>query len=102
MVPETIASASPDSIHAHAAGASVIQVETSRLLPWLMLTCILSGASVAVGLFSMYQLAHTEREYRLLQLQVQDQSAIMIREGLKQPGDFANGPGGNLEYKRRK
>ena len=74
------------------ASSSAMIVESSKLLPWLMLCAMLSGISMTFASFCFYQLSHTEREYRLLQLQVQDQSAIMIREGLKRPEDQANGP----------
>lgn len=78
-------------------GSSSAQIiESSKLLPWLMLCCLLSAFALATSLFVVLgyqaQMARTERETRLLSLQVQDQSAIMIREGLKQPGDLANGP----------
>lgn len=39
------------------------------------------------------------REARQVQIQVMDQNALLIREGLKQPTDTTYGPAGNLEYK---
>lgn len=102
MDPDTVASGSPGSVHARANGASLIQVESSRLLPWLMISFGVACLSIAFSVFCLIQLSKAEREFRLVQIQVQDQSAIMIREGLKQPGDLANGPGGNVDYHRRK
>lgn len=94
MAPDSFATTG--AIHSRADGASLINVESSKLLPWLMFCSILSGIALATSLFVMMdyraQLFRNEREYRLLELQVQDQSAIMIREGLKRPSDQINGP----------
>jgi len=38
----------------HASGnSSITQVESSKLLPWLMLTCLLSGLSIALSIFAI-------------------------------------------------
>ncbi len=37
-------------------------------------------------------LKETKIEVRILQMHVQDQNAIMIREGIKKPGDSTTGP----------
>lgn len=42
-----------------------------------------------------------ERESRVLQQQVMDQSALLLREGIRQPDDQTNGPSGNLNYHRK-
>jgi hypothetical protein len=47
------------------------------------------------------ELLRSERESRVLQQQVMDQSALLLREGIRQPGDLTNGPSGNLDYKPR-
>jgi hypothetical protein len=72
--------------------------EHSRLLPWLMMCAVFSGFAIAFSMFTFYQLTRTEREYKLVQLQLMDQNAILIREGLKQPTDLVNGPAGNYQY----
>lgn len=97
--PDTVASGSPHAIHARAQGASVIQVESSRLLPWLMLTCILSGFAVATAVFAIVELARAERETRLLQIQQQMTNAWLARAGLVEPMDVYNGPEGNFFHK---
>jgi len=48
------------------------------------------------------ELLRSERESRVLQQQVMDQSALLLREGIRQPGDLTNGPSGNLDYQPRK
>lgn len=47
------------------------------------------------------ELTKAERESRVLQQQVMDQSALLLREGIRQPGDLTNGPAGNLDYHRK-
>lgn len=47
------------------------------------------------------ELLRSERESRVLQQQVMDQSALLLREGIRQPDDFTNGPSGNLNYHRK-
>lgn len=44
------------------------------------------------------QMRRNEIEVRLLEQQVMDQNALMLRAGLRQPEDFSNGPAGNLQY----
>lgn len=89
---------SPNLTGAHGV---VLQHESSKLLPWLMMCAILSGVSLAFSIASSvccWWLAH---EYHVLQIIVQDQDALMIREGFKQPQDSVWGPQANLEYKPR-
>lgn len=97
--PDTVASASPGSIHSRAQGASVIQVESSRFLPWLMLCCLLSGFAVAFSCFTFYQLTRTEREYELLKIQQQMTNAWLARAGMVEPMDVYQGPEGNYFHK---
>lgn len=100
VAPDTVASASPHAIHARAQGASVIQVESSRLLPWLGICCILSGFAMAFSIFTFYQLTRTEREYELLKIQQQMTNAWLGRAGFVKPSDVYNGPEGNFFYKQ--
>jgi hypothetical protein len=84
--------------HANGPMAYISTVEHSKLLPWLMLCCILAGFAVAFSAFTFYQLTRTEREYNTMRIMVMDQNALLIREGLKLPSDTVYGPAGNLEY----
>lgn len=82
--------------------ATISTQEHSKLLPWLMMCAILSGVSVAFSIAASvccWWLAH---EYHVLQIIVQDQDALMIREGFKQPEDSIWGPQANFEYKPRR
>jgi hypothetical protein len=58
-------------------------------------------AAIVTALWSMHEADRAALQARQLQIQVMDQNALMIREGLKQPGDVIYGPAGNLEYQPR-
>lgn len=90
---------SPIHVEPHPHSASVTTIEQSKLLPWLMLTALLSGTAL-MGSVGAVLLAHySYEETRQLQIQVMDHNALLIREGLAQPTDEVYGPAGNLEYK---
>lgn len=79
--------------------ASISNNEHSKLLPWLMLCAILSGASIVLSGVCGVAVYLNYQETRQLQIQVMDHNALLIREGLAQPTDEVYGPAGNLEYK---
>ena len=66
--------------------ANVTLVEANRLVPWLMLTSILSGVAVALVLVLLYVHASSyrelEREVRLLQLQTDNMKVAMLAAGI--------------------
>lgn len=97
--PDTVASGSPHAIHARAQGASVVQVESSRLVPWLMLTCVMSALALAASIFGFYEFTVAEREFRLLQNQQQMTNAWLARMGAVSPMDVYQGPEGNFFFK---
>lgn len=92
---------SPHAVHVepHPHSASVTQVESSKLLPWLMLAAVLSGTSLTGAVAALLLAHYSYEETRQLQIQVMDHNALLIREGLAQPTDEVYGPAGNLEYK---
>lgn len=75
-------------------------IEQSRLLPWLMLCAILSGFALAGSVVAGYVGLQQIKEAKQVQVQLMYLNAIMLREGMVQPGDMVYGPEGNLEYKR--
>lgn len=99
--------ASPDGfattggIASRAEGASVIMVEQSKLLPWLMLVSMLSGAALLASFWTISELHKMEVESRLQQQKMMDTEALLLREGLLKPGDSESGPAANLRYKRK-
>lgn len=59
----------------------------------------LAVAAFVTSLWCIHESDRAERETKQLQIQVMDQNALLIREGLKQSGDTVYGPAANLEYK---
>lgn len=74
--------------------------EHSKLLPWLMLCAILSGIAVTASIVSGIVAWENIKEAKQIQIQLMYANAIMLREGLVQPGDMVYGPEGNLEYRQ--
>jgi hypothetical protein len=74
----------------------------TKLLPWLMLTCILSGFSVAVATMTFFylhdQMLRDQRSFEQMRVQVLSQNAILLREGFIKPGDEWMGPESNLQF----
>ena len=68
-------------------GANVSIVETSKVMPWLMLTCLLSGFALAASIYANVQYSRAykelERENRLAQLEIDDFRIAMIRAGIE-------------------
>jgi hypothetical protein len=95
---------SPHSIHARANGASVVQVEQSRLLPWLMVCSILSGIALAVAVIGFAALdnhiAQLRGEVNVDTVQRMFTNAWLARAGVINPDDLDlyNGPEGNVYY----
>lgn len=61
--------------------------------PWvfsvlLLVNIFLLGFSIAY----MSKIGDMTREIRILQIHVQDQTAVMLREGILKPGDATMGP----------
>jgi hypothetical protein len=48
------------------------------------------------------EISRLVHEVNVRNVLVQDHDAIMLREGLKQPGDIMKGPTGNIEFEPRK
>lgn len=93
---------SPHSVHVepHPHSASVTQVESSKLLPWLMLCALISGAAIVIAVIGGIVAWENSKEAKQVQIQLMYANAIMLREGLVQPGDMVYGPEGNLEYRQ--
>lgn len=94
---------SPHAVHVAPAphSASVTQVESSKLLPWLMMCALFSGAGLTASVAAIIWASISARETKQLQIQVMDANALAIRNGWVHPGDEVYGPAGNLEYRPR-
>jgi hypothetical protein len=93
-----------ESIYNPSGNVATNKVEISeRTLSILALVFSVAALVTAIiyGSWAKNEAEKAARETRVLQQIVMDQTAIMVREGLKQPGDIINGPNGNLDYKPR-
>ena len=67
-------------------GATVSIVETSKVMPWLMLTCILSGFALAAAIYANVQYGQAyrelERENRLVQLKIDEYRMALMNAGI--------------------
>lgn len=82
-------------------GSATIAIVVSLML-------IIGACGVVMGMNLAKQsqldanLQSLTRIYERNFIQLTDMQALLLREGLAQPGDFIHGPAGNLEYKPKK
>ena len=96
----------------HSSQASGIQIFNLGKTSIILLSAF-AGLALGVSIFTavavfqeraafkadvMAQMRKNEMETRLLMQQVMDTNALLVREGLRKPSDFSNGPAGNLQY----
>jgi len=67
-------------------GASVVQVESAKLVPLLLVLSILCGLAIAVSLFTMWQAQKSERETRMLEYYVLELDGKMMAQGVIESG----------------
>lgn len=85
---------------AAATGGSVHEGNV-KLVPWLIFTSILSGFALATSIFMMIEYAQMQNNMARMAVHLMSNDALLLREGLLQPGDQWYGPEGNLEYGRK-
>lgn len=68
-------------------GASVIQIESSKLAPLIILLSIISGVSIAFAVFNMQQSHQSERETRMLEYYVMELDGKLMNKGLITPDE---------------
>jgi hypothetical protein len=71
------------TVEPHPHSASVVQVESGRLVPWLMFCSVLSGLAVGLGILAMVLGQQSEREARLAQYDLQILRAKVESAGIK-------------------
>lgn len=76
-----------DSAHAVApylkgAHGVVFQVETTKLLPWLITLSMLAAFAISTAIFCFYQLSKTETQFRLIDDDYQQLNVILAQEGI--------------------
>lgn len=72
-----------------------------KIVPWLVFTAILSGFSLATSVFLLIEYAHQQNNMARMAVHIMSNDALLLREGILQPGDQWYGPEGNLEYGRK-
>ena len=72
-----------------------------KVVPWLVLSAIVSGFSVAISIFVLIRMAQMENNQARMAVHMMSNDALLLRERLIQPGDMWYGPEGNLEYGRK-
>lgn len=83
-----------------------IDSDSSRPLSWLIVLSsfliFFLGLTTATLFWLSFDYKRMDREFRLYQLKIDEQNAILIREGLKLPGDDWYGPTSNPEVVERR
>lgn len=74
--------------------SSATIIESSRLVPWMLFACLVSGLALGVSALTAYMQAtayrELERESRLLQLKVDEFRMALIAAGID-PNPHVNG-----------
>lgn len=74
------------SPHDNGNAATISIVETSKLLPWLMLVCLMSGFALAASIYANVHYGQAykelERENRLAQLEIDDFKIALAKAGI--------------------
>jgi len=65
-----------------------------------IISLVFACVGISLASVSTYVALWSVKEYKQVQVQLMYANAIMLREGLVQPGDMVYGPEGNLEYKQ--
>lgn len=72
--------------HRHYSPSASI-VESSRLVPWLMLCCLVAGVALGLSIVTLVAQARAyrelEREVRLMQMQTDGMKVAMLAEGIE-------------------
>jgi hypothetical protein len=65
--------------------ASVVQIESAKLLPFVLLLTLMSGGAVTLAAMTMLAAAKSETETRMLEYYVLEMDAKLIAAGIKKP-----------------
>ena len=68
-------------------GASVVQIESTKLLPILVLLALLCGLSIGLSVFAYSASRNADREARMLEYYLLELDAKFIHAGLKDPSE---------------
>lgn len=62
--------------------ASVVQIESNRLVPLVIILAMLSGVGIGMSILSVRESAKAEREARVLQERWNDLKVELVRRGI--------------------
>lgn len=62
--------------------ASVVQIESGRLVPLVVVLALLSGVGIGISILSIRESAKAEREARILQERWDDLKVELVRRGI--------------------
>jgi hypothetical protein len=89
-----------ESTHYNTAPVQTTRIEfTEKTVAVIAL--IFACVAFVTALWSIHESSRSATETRLLEQQVMDQNALLVREGLREPTDHTNGPAGNVQYQRK-
>lgn len=66
-------------------GASVVQIESSKLVPLILILSILCGLSIAFSVFTLWHAQLAERETRLMEYYVMELDGKLMSSGVIEP-----------------
>lgn len=67
--------------------AQVIQVESSKLLPLIVILALISGCAISLAVYAMVRATDAVTEARLLEYYVNGLQGTLVTNGLINPGD---------------
>ena len=67
--------------------ASVVQIESTKVLPILVVLTLLCGLSIGLTIFAFAGARNAEREARMLEYYLLELDAKFINAGLKEPAE---------------
>jgi hypothetical protein len=62
--------------------ASVVQIESSRLVPLIIVLAVIAGFSIGLSILTMHEAAKAEREARVMQERWNDLKVELARRGI--------------------
>jgi hypothetical protein len=83
------------------AGGASITEGNIKVVPWLVLSSIVSGFAIAISAIVLIRMAQMENNQARMAVHMMSNDALLLRERIIQPGDMWYGPEGNLEYGRQ-
>ena len=62
--------------------ASIIQIESGKLVPLIILLAVISGLAIGLSILTMHEASKAEREARVMQERWNDLKVELVRRGI--------------------